>query len=197
MSSASSTWWLSIPHSQGCLLWRVLHFNPARDFSICLRDGVLPVLFGNPAPPQLMGIPAAVSCSSSAVCLSKWVSAQLHLTLVPIWARGAASLDWLQIPCRPQSDWNTYLFVTSFYHLFYYTWHFLWLGFISRFPILFHWPTGLSLFQSKILLYYAVIYPGEENGTPTQYSCLDNPMDWGVLWAAVHGVAKSQTWLSN
>ena len=52
-------------------------------------------------------------------------------------------------------------------------------------------------FSPKVLLYYAVIYPGEENGTPTQYSCLDNPMDWGVLWAAVHGVAKSQTWLSN
>ena len=32
---------------------------------------------------------------------------------------------------------------------------------------------------------------GEGNGTPLQYSCLENPMDGGALWAAVHGVAKS------
>ena len=37
----------------------------------------------------------------------------------------------------------------------------------------------------------------EDNGTPLQYSCLENPMDGGASWAAVHGVAKSQTWLSN
>ena len=30
----------------------------------------------------------------------------------------------------------------------------------------------------------------EENGTPLQYSCLGNPMDRGVWWATVHGVAK-------
>ena len=37
----------------------------------------------------------------------------------------------------------------------------------------------------------------EDNGTPLQYSCLENPMDGGAWWAAVHGVAKSQTRLSN
>ena len=37
---------------------------------------------------------------------------------------------------------------------------------------------------------------GESNGTPLQYSCLENPMDGGSWWAAVHGVAKSQTRLS-
>ena len=35
--------------------------------------------------------------------------------------------------------------------------------------------------------------PGEENGNPLQYSCLENPMDRGAWWATVHGVAKSQT----
>ena len=34
---------------------------------------------------------------------------------------------------------------------------------------------------------------GEGSGTPLQYSCLENPMDGGAWWAAVHGVAKSQT----
>ena len=33
---------------------------------------------------------------------------------------------------------------------------------------------------------------GEGNGTPLQYSCLENPMDGGAWWAAVHGVVKSQ-----
>ena len=36
----------------------------------------------------------------------------------------------------------------------------------------------------------------EGNGTPLQYFCLENPMDRGAWWAAVHGVAKSGTWLS-
>ena len=34
---------------------------------------------------------------------------------------------------------------------------------------------------------------GEGNGTPLQYSCLENPMDGGAWWAAVHRVAKSRT----
>ena len=38
---------------------------------------------------------------------------------------------------------------------------------------------------------------GEGNGTPLQYSCLENPMDGGARWAAVHGVTRSQTWLSD
>ena len=48
------------------------------------------------------------------------------------------------------------------------------------------WATSLSL--SCI---------GEGNGTPVQYSCLENPMDGGAWWAAVHGVARSRTWLSD
>ena len=39
--------------------------------------------------------------------------------------------------------------------------------------------------------------PGEGNGNPLQYSCLENPMDGGAWWAAVHGVAKSRTLLSH
>ena len=34
---------------------------------------------------------------------------------------------------------------------------------------------------------------GEGNGTPLQYSCLENPMDGEAWWAAIHGVSKSQT----
>ena len=39
--------------------------------------------------------------------------------------------------------------------------------------------------------------PGEGNGNPLQYSCLENPMDGGAWWATVHGVAKSRTQLSD
>ena len=44
------------------------------------------------------------------------------------------------------------------------------------------------------------VHFGEGNGNPLQYSCLENPMDGGAWWAAVHGVAKSRTrlkWLSS
>ena len=37
----------------------------------------------------------------------------------------------------------------------------------------------------------------EGNGTPLQYSCLENLMDGGIWWAVVHGVSKSQTRLSD
>ena len=39
--------------------------------------------------------------------------------------------------------------------------------------------------------------PGEGNGNPLQYSCLENPMDEGAWWATVHGAAKSWTRLSD
>ena len=39
--------------------------------------------------------------------------------------------------------------------------------------------------------------PGEGNDNPLQYSCLENSMDRGGLWAPVHGVAKSWTQLSD
>ena len=40
-------------------------------------------------------------------------------------------------------------------------------------------------------------YIGEGNGKPLQYSCLENPMDGGAWWATVHGVATSQSRLSD
>ena len=52
--------------------------------------------------------------------------------------------------------------------------------------------TCSPLFSSIFSLFY-----GEGNGNPLQYSCLENPMDGGAWWAAVHGVAKSRTRLSD
>ena len=42
-----------------------------------------------------------------------------------------------------------------------------------------------------------LVYIREGNGTLLQYSCLENPMDGGAWWAAVHGVAKSRKRLSD
>ena len=44
---------------------------------------------------------------------------------------------------------------------------------------------------------YLYILPGEGDGFPLQYSCLENLMDGGAWWAAVHGVEKSWTGLSD
>ena len=42
------------------------------------------------------------------------------------------------------------------------------------------------------------VLSGEGNGTPLQYSCLENPMDGGAWWAAVHGVARvGQDWSTS
>ena len=43
----------------------------------------------------------------------------------------------------------------------------------------------------------SVLVFGEGNGTPLQYSCLENPMDGGIWRAAVHGVAEGRTRLSD
>ena len=51
--------------------------------------------------------------------------------------------------------------------------------------------------SKKIHLLFSREGDREGNGTPLQYSCLENPMGRGAWWAAVHGVSKSQTWLSN
>ena len=54
----------------------------------------------------------------------------------------------------------------------------------------------LLTYQGKCLEVGSALY-GEGNGTPLQYSCLENPMGRGAWQAAVHGVAKSQTRLSD
>ena len=51
--------------------------------------------------------------------------------------------------------------------------------------------TPLCIYIHNIFMY------GEGNGTPLQYSCLENPMDGGARKAAVHGVAEGRTWLSD
>ena len=51
--------------------------------------------------------------------------------------------------------------------------------------------------KTRVLRWTMVCAPEKAMGTPLQYSCLENPMDGGAWWAAVHGVAKSRTRLSD
>ena len=53
--------------------------------------------------------------------------------------------------------------------------------------------------DAMIFIFYIIMYNnfGEGNGNPLQYYCLENPMDGGAWWAAVHGVARSQAQLSD
>ena len=64
----------------------------------------------------------------------------------------------------------------------------------SRILHLFHDP---SQFKPNMLFLMITNKNGEGNGTPLQYPCLENPMDRGAWQAAVHGVAKSRTRLSD
>ena len=63
----------------------------------------------------------------------------------------------------------------------------------------FYCPQMLRPALSQLLGLWTHIVPvtGEGNGTPLQHSCLENPMDGGAWWAAVHRVANSQTKLSD
>ena len=73
-----------------------------------------------------------------------------------------------------------------------------------------HHDTAFSLVAQNIKVSAKVLYagdmgsipgsrrsPGEGNGNPLQYSCLENPMDRGAWWATVHRVTRSWTLLSD
>ena len=60
-------------------------------------------------------------------------------------------------------------------------------------------PWGLeeSDMTERLPFHYSLSYIGEGNGNPLQCSCLENPRDRGAWWAAVYGVAQSQTRLKR
>ena len=74
---------------------------------------------------------------------------------------------------------------------------------MNEFVSFFFWPSyvdgggGVFTKSCPTLCIPIDCSPGEGNGTPLQYSCLENPMDGGAWRAAVHGVARSQTRLSD
>ena len=59
------------------------------------------------------------------------------------------------------------------------------------------WGCWESDMTERLHFHFSLSSIGEGNGNPLQYSCLENPRDRGDWWAAVHGVAQSQTQLKQ
>ena len=59
------------------------------------------------------------------------------------------------------------------------------------------YPKGAHRLNIGTAIWVWVGRLGEGSGNPLQYSCLENPMDEGAWWAAVHGLATSRTRLSD
>ena len=59
------------------------------------------------------------------------------------------------------------------------------------------WGRQESDTTEQLHFHFSVSCIGEGNGNPLQCSCLENPRDGGAWWAAVYGVAQSQTWLKR
>ena len=68
----------------------------------------------------------------------------------------------------------------------------------SSLPLSSCWPSTCWCFLFwQLFFIISSVSDGEGIGTPHQHSCLENPMDGGAWWAAVHGVAQSRTRLSD
>ena len=59
------------------------------------------------------------------------------------------------------------------------------------------WGCEESDTTEQLHFHFSLSRIGEGNGNPLQCSCLENPRDGGAWWAAVYGVAQSQTWLKR
>ena len=59
------------------------------------------------------------------------------------------------------------------------------------------WGCEESDMTERLHFHFSLSSIGEGNGNPLQYSCLENPRDGGAWWAAIYGVAQSQTWLKR
>ena len=83
-------------------------------------------------------------------------------------------------------------------HIYYRGWCRLWFfGFFLTIILNKFWQSHISGWWMTDINGILAYYFGESNGTPLQYSCLENSMDGGAWWAAVHGVEKSRTRLSD
>ena len=100
---------------------------------------------------------------------------------------------------KPIVSHSEYLHISVYITLFFT----LYLFFGTLYPFLILYLVSLSCHskqdweQELYHITHLFFFSGEGNGTPLQYSCLENPMDGGAWWAAVHGVTKSRTRQSN
>ena len=122
---------------------------------------------------------------------SNWIFPSLHpLPINTDYSKPSADCSLLQFTC-PELQHFCYSGInSSFWQFCTLTWKIPWMEEPGRLQsmgslrVRHDWVTSLSCI-------------GEGNGNPFQCSCLENPMDGGAWWAAVHGVAKTQTQLSD
>ena len=69
--------------------------------------------------------------------------------------------------------------------------------FLHNLPNLFSFVFFILAILTDVRWDNSLHFPDVSNGTPLQYSCLENPMDGGAWWAAIYGVAQSRTWLKR
>ena len=100
--------------------------------------------------------------------------------------------SWFTVMCFScRAKWFRYPYIYVSMYLF-------WILLPNRLvPDIEYVPVLYSRSLLVIYFIYSSIYIGEGNGTPLQYSCLENPTGRGAWWAAVHGVVKSRTRLSD
>ena len=126
----------------------------------------------------------------------------IYSSILPVYTHS------LEVPF-PEPEGNAHMCINIWYLLF--SFWFTLYDRLSVHPHLYKWPNffpfyGCVIFHCMYVLHllYPFIcswifrllpYPGYYgwHGTPLQYSCLEDPMDGEVWWAAVHGVTKSRT----
>ena len=60
------------------------------------------------------------------------------------------------------------------------------------------WGRQESDMTERLYFHFSLSCIGDGNGNPLQYSCLENPRDWGAWWAAIYGITQSRVkWLSS
>ena len=138
-----------------------------------------------------------------------WMFITALFTIAKIWNQPTCLLidEWIKM-------WHIYISIShiytyiniNVYNAEKFIWVFhkmvqkIWMNFLAN-PI--HTQNGILGHKKNEILPFETTWMylestiGEGSGTPLQSSCLENPMDGGAWWAAVHGVTKSQTQLSD
>ena len=106
----------------------------------------------------------------------------------------AWKIPWMEEPCRLQSVGSLRVRHDEATSLSIFTFHFHALEKeMATHSSVLAWTIPEYSRCSNYILPTVYFINGEGNATPLQYSCLENPMDGGAWWAAVHGVTKSWT----
>ena len=119
-------------------------------------------------------------------CVSGRAATRLSIQKEEQVGRAFRVVNLLPAPLFPKTEWCCWLEEKTNF-----SWPFLTSSFTDPFIVYQFHKLSLHLYDMPDIIC------GEGNGTPLQYSCLENPMGGGAWWAAVHGVARSQTWLSD